>query len=97
MDVHVDKAGRDDGAGCVVDLDVDSGRFEMLADCGDETIADEDITDGIEVLRGIDNTSAADKKIAHVNGAVRSLRVLDPPLLAGRGACGRKSANAGTA
>jgi prepilin-type N-terminal cleavage/methylation domain-containing protein len=96
MDVHIDEAGRDDGACCIVDLDVDSGRFEMLADCGDETIANEDIADGIEVLRGVDNASAADKEVAHVDEAVRSFRAQDPPFLVGRGALGRKSAHAGT-
>ena len=48
------------------------------------------------MLRGIDNASAADKKLAHVDEAVRSLQVQDPPSGGARPAAGRKFSIAGT-
>ncbi|GAC1309398.1 MAG: hypothetical protein NVSMB21_15890 [Vulcanimicrobiaceae bacterium] len=64
MDVHVDEARRDDGACRFDDLGI-GRRREMLADLGDEPVAEQDVADRIESLHRIDDASAANEKRLH--------------------------------
>ena len=69
VNVHVDETGRDERPGRIENLGV--ARVEMFADRGDAAIAQQNVAQRIEPLRGIDDVPATDEKRCH--GELRSL------------------------
>jgi hypothetical protein len=62
MHVHIHEAGRDDAAGCVDDVLAFIG-LEMLADVGDDSVANAQVAQGIERGGGIDDSAGFDEKL----------------------------------
>ena len=63
MDVHVDKAGRDDQAGRVEFGG--SGGFKILADGGDAAVFDRRRRDRVQMTGGVDHAAVADDQLSH--------------------------------
>jgi hypothetical protein len=61
--VHVDETRRDERVAGIDDFAV--AGLEVLADLGDDTVAQAKIAQRVETLRRIDDASAANENLAH--------------------------------
>lgn len=66
VDVHVDQAGGDDEPGGVDRLVGPADRLgAVISDRDDQPVADEQVVDPVDALRGIDHATATNQKRAH--------------------------------